>query len=94
MARLRRLGPGERRIFYCSSRDRTEEVTKVLGCSYYYSMVDEKGVAVEKRLTEAGYIAATEALGTGGDYPGIVYIMHIGVLYGMIDFAQETGRGG
>ncbi len=39
-------------------------------------------------------MAVTGALGTGGDYPGIVYIVHIGVPYGMIDFAQETGRSG
>ncbi len=48
MARLRRLGPGERGIFYCSSRDGTEEVAKVLGCPYYHSIVDEKDAAVEK----------------------------------------------
>jgi superfamily II DNA helicase RecQ len=94
MARLRRLGPGERGIFYCSSRDGTEEVAKVLGCPYYHSMVDEKDAAVEKWLQDAGFMAATGALGTGGDYPRIVYIVHIGVPYGMIDFAQETGRGG
>jgi superfamily II DNA helicase RecQ len=28
------------------------------------------------------------------DFPGIVYIVHIRILYSMIDFAQETGRGG
>ena len=31
------------------------------------------------------------------DYPNIVYVLHVGVLYGMIDFAQElswAGRGG
>ncbi|KAH7327553.1 P-loop containing nucleoside triphosphate hydrolase protein [Rhexocercosporidium sp. MPI-PUGE-AT-0058] len=94
MARLRRLGPGERGIFYCSSRDGTEEVAKVLGCPHYHSMVDEKDAAVEKWLKEAGFMAASGALGTGGDYPGIIYIVHIGVPYGMIDFAQETGRGG
>ncbi|PVH70961.1 hypothetical protein DL98DRAFT_597368 [Cadophora sp. DSE1049] len=32
--------------------------------------------------------------GARNDYPGIVYGVHIGVPYGMIDFAQETGRGG
>ncbi|KAH7383390.1 P-loop containing nucleoside triphosphate hydrolase protein, partial [Cadophora sp. MPI-SDFR-AT-0126] len=94
MARLRRLGLGERGIFYCSSWDGTEEVAEVLGCPHYYSMVDEKDAAVEKWLKEAGFMAATGALGTGGDYPGIVYIVHIGVPYGMIDFAQEIGRGG
>jgi superfamily II DNA helicase RecQ len=94
MARLRGLGKGERGIFYCSSRDGTEEVGQILGCPYYHSMVDEKDAAVEKWLQKEGFIAATGALGTGGDYPGIVYVVHIGVPYGMIDFAQETGRGG
>jgi len=94
MARLRGLGKGERGIFYCSSRDGTEEVGAILGCPFYHSMVDEKDAAVEKWLQEEGFMAATGALGTGGDYPGIVYIVHIGVPYGMIDFAQETGRGG
>jgi superfamily II DNA helicase RecQ len=37
---------------------------------------------------------ATAALGTRVDYPGIVYIMHVGMLWSMIDFAQESGRGG
>jgi superfamily II DNA helicase RecQ len=94
MARLRRLGQGERGIFYCTSRDGTEEVAQVLGCPYYHSLTDEKDAAVEKWLADEGFIAATGALGTGGDYAGIVYIVHLGLPYGMIDFAQETGRGG
>ena len=94
MARLRGLGKGERGIFYCSSRDRTEEVGQILNYPSYYSMVEEKDAAVEKWLQGEGFIAATGALGSGGDYPGIVYIVHIRVPYGMIDFAQETGRGG
>jgi len=94
MARLRGLGTGERGIFYCGSRDGTEEVGKLLNCPSYHSMIDEKDAAVEQWLQAEGFIAATGALGTGGDYPGIVYIVHIGVPYGMIDFAQETGRGG
>lgn len=94
MARLRRLGPGKRGIFYCSSRDGTEEVAQALGCPYYHSMVNKKDVAVKKWLRDTGFMAATRALGTGGDYPRIVYIVYIGVPYGIIDFAQETGRGG
>ena len=50
MARLRHLGSGERGIFYCSSRDGTEEVAAVLSCPYYHSMVDEKDAAVDKWL--------------------------------------------
>lgn len=33
-------------------------------------------------------------MGTGVDFPGIVYIVHVGVLYKLVDFAQESGRGG
>ena len=41
-----------------------------------------------------GLIVATSALGTGVDFPGIVIILHVDLPYGMIDFAQESGRGG
>jgi superfamily II DNA helicase RecQ len=37
---------------------------------------------------------ATSALGTGVDFPGIVYILHVGMPWSMIDYAQESGRGG
>lgn len=43
---------------------------------------------------EDGGFAAASALGTGGDYPGVIYIVHISLPYRMIDFAQETRRGG
>jgi superfamily II DNA helicase RecQ len=39
-------------------------------------------------------IIATAVLGTRVDYLGIMYIMHIGMLWSMINFAQESGRGG
>ena len=50
VARLRRLGPGERCIFYCnlSSRDGREKVAKVFGCPYYYSIVGGKDAVIEK----------------------------------------------
>lgn len=37
---------------------------------------------------------ATSASGTGVDFPGIVFVLHVGLPYGMIDFAQESGRAG
>jgi len=45
-------------------------------------------------MENSGFCAAAGALGTGVDFPGIVYIVHIRIPYGMIDFAQETGREG
>lgn len=37
---------------------------------------------------------ATSALGTGVDFPGIVFVLHVGMPWGMIDYAQASGRGG
>jgi superfamily II DNA or RNA helicase len=94
MARLRRLKKGERGIFYCRSRGQAEELAKLLGCGFYHSTSVSKEETIVLWMENGGFCAATGALGTGVDFPGIVYIVHIGIPYGMIDFAQETGRGG
>ena len=94
MARIRRLQPGERGIFYCRQRDTAEELAKLLGCGFFHSTSVSKEETIASWMENGGFCAATGALGTGVDFPGIVYIVHIGVPYGMIDFAQETGRGG
>jgi superfamily II DNA helicase RecQ len=41
-----------------------------------------------------GMIVATSALGTGVDYAGIVYILYVGMLWSLTDFAQASGCGG
>ena len=94
MARIRRLQPGERGIFYCRQRDTAEELAKLLGCGFFHSTSVSKEETIASWMEDGGFCAATGALGTGVDFPGIVYIVHVGVPYGMIDFAQETGRGG
>jgi superfamily II DNA helicase RecQ len=45
-------------------------------------------------METGGLIVATSALGTGVDFPGIVFILHMDLPYGMIDYAQESGRAG
>jgi hypothetical protein len=67
-------------------------VAKALGCPYYYSITKKKDIAIKKWLKDKGFITAIKALGTGRDYPQIVYIMYVRVLYSIIDFAQETGQ--
>ncbi|KAH9203087.1 hypothetical protein DL95DRAFT_399684, partial [Leptodontidium sp. 2 PMI_412] len=61
MAERRGLRPGERGIFYCRSRDDTEEVAKALGCPFYHSMSADRDAAIAKWLSESGFIAATSA---------------------------------
>ena len=99
MAQRRRIG-SERGIFYCWSRDLAEELGDALqasgfpDCRHYHSTSDGKDEVTEKWLKKGGFLTATGALGTGVDFPGVVYIVHVGIPYGLIDFAQESGRGG
>ena len=45
-------------------------------------------------IENSGFCVAIGALRTGVDFLGIVYIIHIRILYSMIDFTQETRRRG
>ena len=94
MARLWRLQPGEHGIFYCRQRDQAEELAKLLRCGFFHLTSASKEETIASWMENGGFCAATGALGTGVDFLGIMYIVHVGVPYGMIDFAQETGRGG
>jgi superfamily II DNA helicase RecQ len=40
------------------------------------------------------WIVATTGLGTGIDIKGIVIVVHMEIPYGLVDFIQQTGRGG
>lgn len=42
----------------------------------------------------SGALVATGALGAGVDVEGIKHVVHIGMPYGLINFDQESGRGG
>ena len=81
-------------VVYCRSIDQCKDMAKELGCSYYHggSVDNEEKLATWLQL--GGLIVATSALGTGVDFPGIVFILHMDLPYGMIDFAQESGRAG
>jgi superfamily II DNA helicase RecQ len=48
----------------------------------------------DRWLEDGGLMVATSALGTGVDFEGIVFILHVGMPWSMIDYAQESGRGG
>ena len=99
IAYCRRIGI-ERGIFYCWSRDLAEDLASSLRisgfaeCQHYHSTSNGKDKVVDAWLKNGGFLTATRALGTGVDFPGVIYIVHVGVLYGLIDFAQESGRGG
>ena len=85
---------GEKGVVYCRSREQCKELAAALGCAFYHAGDMDRARQLAQWLKSGGLIVATSALGTGVDFPGIVYVLHVGMPWSMIDFAQESGRGG
>ncbi|KAK3617520.1 hypothetical protein LTR56_024514 [Elasticomyces elasticus] len=81
-------------VVYCRSRNQCEQLAQELECAYYHAGAVDNQERLTRWLETGGLIVATSALGTGVDVPGIVFVLHVDVPYGMIDFAQESGRAG
>jgi superfamily II DNA helicase RecQ len=81
-------------VVYCHSKKQCEDMAEALECAYYHAGVADRAERLERWLEDGGLIVATSALGTGVDFPGVVYILHVGMPWSMIDYAQESGRGG
>ena len=69
-----------------------------LGCGFYHGGLDD---IQRRQITTAWsqgsgspFIVATSAFGAGIDYPSIRRIIHLGPAFGLLDYAQETGRAG
>lgn len=81
-------------VVYCRTKAQCEDIAGKLDCPYYHAGVVDREERLKRWLERGGFIVATSALGTGVDFPGIVFVLHVGLPYGMIDYAQETGRAG
>lgn len=81
-------------VVYCKSQKQCDEMAELLGSISYHAGLVDRGEYLQEWLIKGGLITATSALGTGVDYEGIVFILHVGMPWSMIDFAQESGRGG
>lgn len=88
-------------IIYGGTIKRVKGIANRLGCMAYWRGI---GNAAEKaqRLAEwkgssggeAGWVAATNALGLGIDDPSVRLVVHVGMPRQLEDFVQESGRGG
>jgi len=85
---------GQKGVVYCLSKAQCEWIAEEVGCAHYHADVEERGERLQEWVEQGGLIVATSALGTGVDYAGIVYILHVGMPWSMTDFAQASGRGG
>jgi len=62
-------------------------MAKELGCAYYYRGSTDNEDKLAIWIETGGLIVATSALGTRVDFLRIVFILHIDLPYGMIDYA-------
>ncbi|KAK0926478.1 hypothetical protein LTR29_017851 [Friedmanniomyces endolithicus] len=91
---LARLQHKSKMVVYCRSKKECEDLAEALGCNFFYSGSPDNETVIRMWKDAGGCVVATTALGTGVNYAGIVLAVHVGMPYGLIDFAQESGRAG
>ncbi len=74
-------------VIYSRSRQQCEDLAEQLQCAYYHAAAVDNEDRLAAWLEHGGLIVATSALGTGVDFPEVVFVLHVDVPYGMIDFA-------
>ncbi|KXJ84810.1 hypothetical protein Micbo1qcDRAFT_181346 [Microdochium bolleyi] len=98
-AEIQALEGDKKGVIYCRTKKSCEELAGRVGCSYYHSGMEagERREALERWSnggSQSRWITATTGLGTGVDIPGICIIIHAERPYGLVDYVQQTGRGG
>jgi len=89
------LPSGKRGVIYVQSYAVGEVISTALKCRFYKARVEQKGELLKEWISgPGGWIVATGALGTGINIEGIIYVIHVGRLYGLTSFVQQSGRGG
>jgi RecQ family ATP-dependent DNA helicase len=85
-------------IIYSSSIVTTQEVSSALDCHAYYRDVGNAAVKDEIRKAwesaDGRVVVATNAFGLGIDRPDVRVVVHIGPIYQMRSYSQESGRAG
>jgi hypothetical protein len=85
----------QRAVVYCRTRDQCTSLADELGCGCFYSQHEDNEKALEEWARgDHKMIVATGALGTGVDIQGITLVVHLEEPYTLVDFSQESGRGG
>ncbi|KAG5912695.1 hypothetical protein E4U61_000150, partial [Claviceps capensis] len=65
----------------------------IVFCRYKNQVATQHRLRVSWKMS-GGCVVTTSSLGTGVSYKDVVLTVHVGMPYGLIDFAQESGRAG
>ena len=89
-----------RAIVFVRSRTDAEEAAKRLQATFYHreiGSVEEKEARLRAWISgESGspFLVGTTAAGSGVDYAHVRWVIHLEDPYGLVDYAQESGRAG
>lgn len=91
-------GP-HRAIIFTRTRTGADDLAALLGCRSYHAdvgNVPEKAQIISSWASGEGspFLVGTSGLGAGLDYPSVRVVMHVDEPYGLMEFVQESGRGG
>lgn len=88
----------EKGIIYCRSQTATKQMAIELGCTAHHSEMSPEARDDVLQAWATGnsgrWLVATTGVGAGIHMPGIVVMLHCDRSYGIVDFVQQTGRGG
>lgn len=85
-------------IVYSGSISTTKALSQALQCHAYYRDVGDRQqkdqIRKEWQSADQRVVIATKAFGLGIDEPNVRCVIHVGAIYRLRSFAQESGRAG
>lgn len=90
---------GDKALVFCRSHATTERLASLLKCPSYHRdgrTVDDLRIIYDRFLEDdsQNILVATSLLGAGVDIAHVRHVWHFGIPWSLIDYVQETGRGG
>ena len=88
-----------RALLFTRTKADADRLAGLLGCMSYHSeagTVEDKARIIKAWVsgTSSPFLVGTSGLGAGLDYPFVRFVIHVDEPYGLMEFAQESGRGG
>lgn len=95
---MRSYEPNAKALVFCRSHETVDDLAEKLECKPFYRDLPKD--QLEKTWREfvtsraPSVLVCTSAVGAGVDVRGIRHVWHYGMPWSLIDYAQESGRGG